>query len=153
MLDDLIAQQRARVARPGDQCRSRYHQYHRQLDHYLRSHKSIAVVAALRDFPLRIYGRGWDRIAQGAPASHVFEPGRNMADSQELYYTRFGLIDVSPSKGLHDRTRRAMVNGCGFLSSANLEDTFTDIERFDRLFFSFRRERACREMLRRHGRP
>ena len=61
-----------------------------------------------------------------------------MADSQELDYTRFGIIDVSPSKGLHDRTRRAMVNGCGFLSSANLEDTFADIARFDPLFFSFR---------------
>jgi hypothetical protein len=68
----------------------------------------------------------------------VFEPGRNMADSQELYYTRFGLIDVSPSKGLHDRTRRAMVNGTGFLSSANLEDSFTEIARFASLFFTFR---------------
>jgi hypothetical protein len=48
------------------------------------------------------------------------------------------LVDVSPSKGLHDRTRRAMVNGSGFLSSASLEDTFADIGRFDRLFFTFR---------------
>ncbi len=51
-----------------------------------------------------------------------------MADSQDLYYTRYGLIDVSPSKGLHDRTRRAMANGGAFLSSANLEDSFADIE-------------------------
>ena len=95
-------------------------------------------MTALREFPLRIYGRGWDRIAREAPASHMFESGRNMADSQDLYYTRFGLVDVSPSKGLHDRTRRAMVNAGAFLSSANLEDSFADIERFDRLFFSFR---------------
>jgi hypothetical protein len=61
-----------------------------------------------------------------------------MADSQGLYYTRFGLIDISPSKALHDRTRRAMANGSAFLSSANLEDTFADIARFDPLFFSFR---------------
>jgi hypothetical protein len=30
-----------------------------------------------------------------------------------------------------------MVNGTGFLSSANLEDGFADIDRFDSLFFSF----------------
>lgn len=115
-----------------------YHQYHSQLDHYMRSYKTVAAVNALREFPLRVYGRGWDRMAQVAPASHVFEPGRKMANSQDLYYTRFGLIDVSPSKGLHDRTRRAMVNAGAFLSSASLEDSFADIERFDRLFFSFR---------------
>jgi hypothetical protein len=115
-----------------------HHQYHSQVDHYLRSHKSVAVVNALREFPLRIYGRGWDRLAQNAPSCHSFEAGRNMADSQDLYYTRFGLVDVSPSKRLHDRTRRAMVNGCGFLSSANLEDSFADIAQFDSLFFSFR---------------
>ena len=61
-----------------------------------------------------------------------------MADSQHLYYARYGLIDISPAKGLHDRTRRAMANGGAFLSSANLEDSFADIGRFDRLFFSFR---------------
>ncbi len=60
-----------------------------------------------------------------------------MANSQDLYYTRFGLVDVSPSKGLHDRTRRAMVNGGAFLSSANLEDSFADIERFDPLILQF----------------
>ena len=61
-----------------------------------------------------------------------------MVESQHLYYTRFGLIDISPAKVLHDRTRRAMANGGAFLSSANLEGSFADIGRFDPLFFSFR---------------
>jgi len=137
VLDDLIAAQRPEWLSSAANLEG-YHQYHSQLDHYVRSHKTISAVAALREFPLRIHGRGWDRIAQEAPASHVFESGRNMANSQDLYYTRFGLVDVSPSKGLHDRTRRAMVNGGAFLSSANLEDSFADIERFSPLFFSFR---------------
>lgn len=115
-----------------------YHQYHSQLDRYLRSHKVVSAVTSLHEFPLHIYGRGWERIAQGAPASHVFELGRNMADSQHLYYSRYGLIDVSPSKGLHDRSRRAMANKGAFLSSANLEDSFVDIERFKTLFYAFR---------------
>ena len=137
VLDDLIGQHNLEwLSSPVNI--SAYHQYHSALDHYLRSHKTVAVVTDLSEFPLRVYGRGWDRVAQSAPASHTFEPGRKMADSQDLYYTRFGLIDVSPSKGLHDRTRRAMVNGGGFLSSANLEDSFADIARFDSLFFSFK---------------
>jgi hypothetical protein len=135
-LDDLIVQNNLEWLTPAVN-EDGYHDYHRQLDHYLRSHKTVNVVATLRDFPLRIYGRGWDRIANNTAANHLFEQGRSMAASQELYYSRYGLVDVSPSKALHDRTRRAMVNGTGFLSSANLEDKFADISLFDGLFFSF----------------
>jgi hypothetical protein len=137
VLDHLIAAHRPEWLSSAANLEG-YHQYHSQLDHYVRSHKTISAVAALREFPLRIHGRGWDRIAQDSPASHVFESGRKMANSQDLYYTRFGLVDVSPSKGLHDRTRRAMVNGGAFLSSANLEDSFADIEQYAPLFFTFR---------------
>jgi len=136
VLDELIVEHNIEWLKPAVDTVG-YHDYHSQLDHYVRSHKMVTAVAALRDFPVRIYGRGWGRIAKSAAASHVFEPGRNMADSQDLYYTRFGLVDVSPSKALHDRTRRAMANGGAFLSSANLEDSFADMGRFDPLFFSF----------------
>jgi len=115
-----------------------YHQYHFRLDHYIRSHKSLLAVRALRDFPLRVYGRGWERVAAEAPRAHTFEPGRAMADSQQLFYTRYGIVDISPAKALHDRTRRAMANGGGFLSSANLEDSFASFAQYDRLFYSFR---------------
>ena len=137
ILDDLIVTNGLDWLNPTADP-ARYHLYHSQLDNYLRSYKSIAAVTAMRDFPLRVYGRGWDRVARNAPSSHVFAPGRNMADSQDIYYTRFGLVDISPAKVLHDRTRRAMANGSPFLSSANLEDSFANIELFDQLFFSFR---------------
>jgi len=137
VLDELIVQHGLDWLGPAANAAA-YHDYHSQLDHYLRSYKTLSVVSSLRDFPIHVYGRGWERFAQNAPASHVFKPARNMADSQDLYYTRFGLVDVSPSKALHDRTRRAMANEGAFLSSANLDDSFDDIARFDRLFFSFR---------------
>ena len=139
VLDELIAQHSLEWLSPAANIAG-YHEYHSQLDHYMHSHKCVVALTAVREFSVRVYGRGWDRIAQSASASHTFQPGRNMADSQDLYYTRFGLIDVSPSKGLHDRTRRAMANGGAFLSSANLEDSFSDIGRFDPLFFNFRPE-------------
>ena len=137
VLDELIVERGLHWLRP-DANGAAYHQFHSQLDFYMRNYKSVAIVTALREFPVRVYGRGWNRTAQSAPASHLFAPGRNMADSQELYYSRFGLVDISPSKGLHDRAHRAMANGVGFLSSASLEDSFPDIARFGRLFFSFR---------------
>jgi hypothetical protein len=139
VLDELLVQQRIDWLTPEVNVVG-YHDYHSQLDHYLRSHKAMTAVAALRDFPLHIYGRGWDRVARTAPASHVFEPGRNMANSQEMYYSKYGLIDISPSKALHDRTRRAMANATPFLSSANLEDSFENVRRFESLFFTFRLE-------------
>lgn len=136
-LDEVVVQ-RDLAGLSGSVNLDLHHQYHREVDLYLRSYKSITAVETVRDFPVRIHGRGWDRVARSAPSHHTFEPGRNMADSQALYYSRFGIIDVSPSRVLHDRTRRAMVNGTGFLSSANLEDSFPDIRRFESLFFSFR---------------
>ena len=135
-LDELIVQHDLEFLSPTTNLIG-FHRYHSELDHYLRSYKGVVALTAVRDFPVRVYGRGWDRVAQRASASHTFLPGRNMADSQDLYYTRFGLIDISPAKGLHDRTRRAMANSGAFLSSANLEDSFTDLARFDSLFFSF----------------
>lgn len=135
-LDELLASRgiAGEGLRPGT---AGYHQYHSQLDHYVRSAKSVRAVMLLRDFPLRVYGRGWDRIAERAPPRHTFHRGQDMAVSQELFYTRFGVVDISPSKGLHDRTRRAMANGTGFLSSAMLDDHFPDLNRFESLFFDF----------------
>ncbi len=66
VLDDLIAEQRMELRLDPEADATAYHQYHRQLDRYMRSHKSIAVVSSLREFPVHIYGRGWDRIAQTA---------------------------------------------------------------------------------------
>jgi hypothetical protein len=116
---------------------SAYHQYHSQIDRYVRSHKSVLAVTTLYDFPVHVYGRGWERIARTGSPNHAFSPGRDMADSQYLFYSRFGVVDISPSKGLHDRTRRAMANGTGFVSSANLEDSFPDLARFGSLFYTF----------------
>lgn len=136
LLDNFIADRA--VAWDGQELGSpAYHQFHSQLDRYARSYRSVRAVTLMRDFPLRIHGRGWERVASTAPISHTFQPGRDMADSQEMLYSRFGILDVSPSKGLHDRTRRAMANGTGFLSSASLEESFPDLDRFRSLFFSF----------------
>jgi hypothetical protein len=61
-----------------------------------------------------------------------------MAASQHLFYSRFGVVDISASQYLHDRTHRAMANECSFLSSAHLDDIFPGIDRYASLFFTHR---------------
>jgi hypothetical protein len=114
-----------------------YHRYHSQMDFYMRSYKSQLALTSMREFPVRIFGRGWGWLAQKSPAHHEFYAGKNMSESQELFYSRYGLVDISPAKGLHDRTMRAMANRTAFLSNANLEDDFTHIDRYDSLFYAF----------------
>jgi hypothetical protein len=113
-----------------------YHQFHSEQEMYCRNYKSLSVVVALRDFPVRIYGRGWERIAKEAPANLAFKPGLDMVQSQALFHTRYGIIDVSPAKSPHDRTLRAMANSGAFLTNACLEDMFADIARYAPLFYS-----------------
>lgn len=114
------------------------HHFHSGLDYYVRSYKSMLLLNELHDVPLKIYGRGWDRLRANTPKYWTFDEGMAMANSQQLYYSRYGIIDVSPSKKLHDRTLRAMANRRPFLSSANLEDSRCDAQSYQDLFFDFR---------------
>jgi hypothetical protein len=114
------------------------HHFHQEMDYYVRSYRSMVAIEELRDFPVNIYGRGWDRYKEGAPKNWDFRDGLDMSDSQSLYYSRYGLIDISPSRSLHDRSMRAMANHCSFLTSARLENSIDHLEPFDSLFFDFR---------------
>ena len=114
------------------------HRYHSGLDFYVRSYKSMLLLGELHDVPLKIYGRGWDSLKANAPKHWTFYEGMAMADSQQLYYSYYGIIDVSPFKRLHDRSHRAMDNGQPFLSSAYLEGNFNGVEAYRDLFFDFR---------------
>lgn len=113
-----------------------FHEFHSRMDYYARNYRSVRALAAMKECPVTIYGRGWERIAQTAPRAHTFRPGLSMAESQPLFYARFGIVDISPARVLHDRTLRAMANGTAFLSSAAPSDLFHDSERFSGLFFS-----------------
>lgn len=113
-----------------------YHAFHSQLDFYSRNLNSVNILNSLREIPIHVYGRGWDVYAQEANPHHRFFPGIAMAQSQSLYYSRYGIIDVTPSMtGLHDRTLRAMQNRTSFLSSAYMPGFLPDMARFEPLFF------------------
>jgi hypothetical protein len=137
LIDEVIEKNNLEWLYPSTNI-SAFHQIHSQLDFYARNYRSVVALKSLREFPVHIYGRGWENHAKAAASQHKFHPGLDMAESQKLYYSRYGIIDISPTKGFHDRTMRAMSNKQGFISSANLEDAFNNIEDYQSLFFDFR---------------
>lgn len=116
-----------------------YHLFHSQLDFYVRNSTSVAILDELKDIPLHVYGRGWNAFAASGNPHHQFHGPRDMAFSQSLYYSRYGIVDVTPSMtGIHDRTARAMRNETPFVSSAYLPGFLPDMDRYGSLFYEFR---------------
>ena len=115
-----------------------HHVLHSSLDLYVRNTKSVMLLEALQDVPIHIHGKGWQRYEKDASPCHRFFTPKNMAESQPLYYSRYGILDVTPARtGLHDRTLRAMQNETGFVSSAFLPGLLPDMDRFQSLFYQF----------------
>lgn len=91
---------------------------HAFLDKVYRNAISERVLSELREFPLRVYGRGWERLAE-LYSSHKFFRGPSMGDGDFQFTSRYGIIDVAPSyDSFHDRAARALAMGCGFLAGS-----------------------------------
>lgn len=112
-----------------------HHSVHSQFDFYVRNLKSVLALDALKDVPVHVYGRGWDELTTERSAKHVFKQGLRTEDSRELYNSAYGLIDISPAKGLHDRSKRSMSNKSAFLTDAQMSSIY-EPERFPTLFFN-----------------
>lgn len=117
------------------------HMIHATLDTVYRNGVAEFVLAELRDFPLRVYGRGWDKLKVTKSPKHSFHAYGSVADGDFQFYSSFGIIDITPNRdSSHDRTFRAMAHGGGFLSNSQFhreeyEDTNAE---FDGLFYSGR---------------
>jgi hypothetical protein len=97
----------------------RFH-IHSLLDKIHRNAVAEHVVNDLKDVPLKIYGRGWDRFKLRQNPNHEFLPFDAMSDNAFQFASRYGIIDAAPiNDTLHDRTLRAMGNRSGFLIGSN----------------------------------
>lgn len=93
---------------------------HMLLDKIYRNAVSEHVVNDLRDVPLKIYGRGWERFALRQNPNHEFLPFDAISDNAFQFASRYGIVDAAPIyDGLHDRTLRAINNRSGFLMGSN----------------------------------
>jgi hypothetical protein len=113
------------------------HSVHSQLDFYVRNLNSVRALEELHDVPVKVYGKGWDRLPLPHSSKHTFHLGLSTEDSRTLYNSRFGLIDISPAQGLHDRAKRAMSNKSSFSCNADMDFQY-EAGRFPSIFFKLR---------------
>lgn len=99
---------------------------HMLLDKIHRNVVAEHVVEDLKDVPLKVYGRGWDRFKLRQNPHHEFLAFDAMSDNAFQFASQYGIIDAAPiHDSLHDRTLRAMSNRSGFLMGSDWSyDTF-----------------------------
>lgn len=99
---------------------------HMLLDKIHRNVVAEHVVEDLKDVPLKVYGRGWDRFKRRQNPHHEFLAFDAMSDNAFQFASQYGIIDAAPiHDSLHDRTLRAMSNRSGFLMGSDWSyDTF-----------------------------
>lgn len=124
---------------------------HSLLDKIHRNAVSEHIVKELRDVPLRIYGRGWERFKRMRNPRHEFLTFGAISDNAFQFASNYGILDAPPIHDiLHDRTLRAIRNKAGFLAGVNWPCETMLGRSYDELFFDGRagalRERAERVM-------
>lgn len=93
---------------------------HALLDKIHRNAIAEHVVTELKDVPLKIYGRGWDRFKRMGNPRHEFLSFDSMSDNAFQFASSYGILDVAPVRDtLHDRTYRALGNKAGFLMGSD----------------------------------
>jgi hypothetical protein len=90
---------------------------HSSMNYMYRDAISERIILEMQDFPIHVYGRGWERYAAMNNPKHRFLPAQSAGDSENLFYSKFGILDVAPSFDcMHDRTLRAVGCGTSFLA-------------------------------------
>lgn len=114
-----------------------FHMLHAALDKIYRNTITQCVIEELKDIPLHINGRGWDRFLKNKYKWHTYNSFGEIQFGDKQFYSNYGIIDVTPHRScLHDRTMRALAHRGSFLS--NSKATFMDAKgiSFSSLFYS-----------------
>ncbi|MEI8301950.1 MAG: hypothetical protein WCG13_01560 [Burkholderiales bacterium] len=94
------------------------------VDSSLKRYRRVKVVRALRDFPLDIYGRNWERYIEGNPNHRMCtaNPDHNHAFSH-VVQDYAGLINVDPNygDGSNERAVSALAMGIPVANNFNLK--------------------------------
>ena len=94
------------------------------VDSSLKRYRRVKVVQALRDFPLDIYGRNWERYIEGNPNHRMCtaNPDHNHAFSH-VVQDYAGLINVDPNygDGSNERAVSALAMGVPVANNFNLK--------------------------------
>ncbi len=129
-----------------------YHLLHGELDKIYRNSVSESIIEEMKDFPLVINGRGWEKFSKRKYKQHTFNEFGEVQYGEQQFYSAYGIIDVvSQRHCLHDRTMRALANRGGFLSNCTADFFDYRGQPFTSLFYNgirgVLRERAEAVML------
>ncbi len=109
---------------------------HHLLHPIYRNLVSEYIISELADMPIKIYGRGWDRLKAKNNPKHQFYEGMSFDASAFQYWSNYGILDVAPVNDcLHDKTLRAMSFDAGFLTASNWTHQTQFSQGFSTLFF------------------
>ncbi len=97
--------------------------------------KLFIIIEETKDFSVRIYGEGISDHFEETDNLKIY-PGIKAHKSQDLYYSNFGIIDYSPTEGIHDRTQRAIFNERIFLSGTSPYEMHF-YKNYNQFFFNF----------------
>lgn len=91
-----------------------------ELDLYVRDNRSTAVVSALLDIPVDIYGRGWDHVSHRAVKAR-FHPAFDAELLPNLYAETQFMLNTTPnfSSGVHERVAYGLDARCCVVSDVN----------------------------------
>jgi len=112
------------------------HVLHRTLDKVYRNYASEQVVDSLKDYPLKIFGRGWDKFKSKRYKKHEYLEFDSVVKGGFQFYSNYGIIDITPAvDALHDRMFNALSHKGGFISNSLLSHTSLLGSEFDSLFY------------------
>lgn len=109
---------------------------HATLDKFYRNYAAEHTLLSLKDTPIKIYGRGWERFQAIKNHRHEFFSFEKSAQGDFQFQSNYGILDIAPIQdSIHDRTLRAITNNNGFLiaSSWNCSE-FLGKEYFNHFF-------------------
>jgi hypothetical protein len=120
------------------------HILHRMLDKVYRNYASEQVVNSLKDYPLKIIGRGWDKFKNKRNKNHEYLEFDSLAKGGFQFYSSYGIIDITPAvDSFHDRMFNALSHKGGFISNSLLSHTTLLSNEYDSLFYRINSDSIC----------
>jgi len=140
IIDDSLSRQEEFISKLKvypEKYESIKHGIHSEIDKIYRNKASELVIKELRDLPLKINGRGWEKFHIGKSCNHEFDSFGEVKFGQHQFQSKYGIIDVVPFyEAMHDRTSRAITYKSGFLSNANIDFRDCNGDPYNDIFFT-----------------
>ena len=91
------------------------------LDRYVRAKRRVMVLEALAEFPLHVFGNGWDRLRLSGSHHLVIHPSVSYNDMQQIMCDTQMMLSVLPNfqYGGHERIFSSMLAGAVSLTDTN----------------------------------